>query len=165
MKTRTSLLFVLLAMAATPVLAVTATGSLNVTASVSATCIVGTSTTVAFGAYDPSAGSPKDAEGAVSVTCTDTTGYSVSLDAGAHETSPDDVTTRMMVGGSHGDLLPYQLYQDSGHTTVWGITTDEMGSLTGDGSAQSYTVYGRIPVGQYVQPDSYSDSVVVTVTY
>jgi spore coat protein U-like protein len=58
------------------------------------------------------------------------------------------------------------LYSDSGRTTNWGNTvgTDTV-SGTGTGSAQSLTAYGRIPSQPTPAPATYSDTIVVTLTY
>jgi spore coat protein U-like protein len=49
---------------------------------------------------------------------------------------------------------------------VWGITigTDTV-SATGNGAAQTHTVYGRVPAQTTPAPATYSDTVTVTVTY
>jgi spore coat protein U-like protein len=63
-------------------------------------------------------------------------------------------------------LLHYKLFSDSGHTINWGNTvgTDTV-SKTGSGAAQTLTVYGQVPAGQYVTSGSYSDTITVTLTY
>lgn len=136
----------------------TATTTLLVTATVVAACNVST-TPVAFGAYNPTAGTHLDGTGTVSVTCTNGTSYTVALDGGAQA----DVTTRAMSAGAHG--LNYQLYSDSARTSVWGLTGAGLVAGTGTGSPIDHTVYGRIPSEQNVPPGSYSDTVNVTVTY
>jgi len=163
MKIQSRLLAILLALCAGTTHAA-ATGSLSVTATVSGTCTL-TTTPVAFGAYDPASGTDDTATGAVTVTCTSGTDYTVSLDAGANETTPDDITTRRMKANA-SDYLPYQLYQDAAHNTAWGDTGGAiLGSRTGDGSPQAIDVYGVIVKNQYVAAGSYVDTVVVTVTY
>lgn len=145
-------------------LAATDTDNLNVTATVSATCSVTTTTHVAFGTYDPSSGSPDDdGVGTVTVTCTNGTGYSIALGDGSYYSGG----RRMRSSATTYEYLSYELYQESGRTTLWGDGTHGvvMGSLTGDGSGQAYSVYGRVTAGQYVKADSYADTVVVTVTY
>ena len=64
------------------------------------------------------------------------------------------------------NTLNYTLYSDSGRTAVWGQTigTDTVAG-TGNGSAQSVSVYGRIPGGQAPVPATYSDTITATVTY
>lgn len=164
MKMQFKLLAALLLLGTSAVHAATATGNLSVTATVSGTCTLTTSP-VAFGAYDPASGTDDTATGAVNVTCTNGTTYTVSLDAGANESTSGDITTRRMIANA-GEFLPYQLYQDSGHTTVWGDTIGtNTHAGTGDGTAQAHDVYGVITAGQYVPPGSYTDTVLVTVTY
>lgn len=147
----------------------TTSANLGVSATVSSTCSVTTSP-VAFGDYNPTAGTADTATGTVAVTCTLGSSYSIALDAGANESTAGNANTRRMKANT-SDYLSYGLYLDSGHTTVWGdgangtSISPASGSHTGDGSAQSYDVYGSIPAGQYVAPGTYTDTVVATVTY
>ena len=138
--------------------AATSTNTFSVTASVSITCSI-SGTTLAFGTYT---GAQVDSTSSLSVTCTNTTPYTIGLDAGTNPGAT--VTTRAMQGG--GGTLSYALYSDSGRTANWGNTppTDTVGS-TGTGSAQSFTVYGRLPGGQNPPGGSYTDTITATVTY
>jgi spore coat protein U-like protein len=62
--------------------------------------------------------------------------------------------------------LGYDLYTNAGRSTVWGCTTTNDVDVTSTSSAANVmTVYGRIPAGQDVATGSYSDTVVVTVTF
>jgi spore coat protein U-like protein len=68
--------------------------------------------------------------------------------------------------GPGGATLSYAMYQDSGHTTNWGNTVGtDTKSGTGNGSAQTLTVYGNLAAGQYPAAGSYSDTITATVTY
>lgn len=136
----------------------TATDTLLVTATVSAACVVSTSP-VAFGVYNPTAGTVLDGTGTVSVTCTNGTSYSVALDGGGQA----DVLARAM--SNHPDLLTYQLYSDAARTTVWGTTGGDLVNATGTGVQVDHTVYGRVAASQNVAVGSYTDTVNVTVTY
>ena len=139
--------------------ATTATTTFGVSATVQATCLV-SATALSFGTYT---GVVANATSTVSVTCTNTTTYNVSLNPGT--ASGATVTTRQMTGPS-SSLLNYALYSNSGMTTNWGQTigTDTV-TGTGNGSAQGITVYGQVAAGQYVKPGSYSDTITATVTY
>ncbi len=108
---------------------------------------------------------PLDATSTLSVTCTNTTPYAVALNAGANAGGASNFGARKMKSGSN--LLGYQLYLDSGRSTVWGDGTasSSTSSGTGTGSAQSLTIYGRLPSLANVIPGSYTDTVTVTVTY
>lgn len=150
-----------LACAATydPAAAATATTTFNVTATVQATCTVSASP-LGFGTYQAV---DIPATTTISVTCTNTTPYGVGLDAGTF--SGATVTTRKM-SGPDANGLPYFLYQDSGHSTNWGNTkgTDTVAG-TGNGSAQTLTVYGDLPANEFVKPGSYTDTITATVYY
>jgi spore coat protein U-like protein len=142
--------------------AATTTGSFSVTATVLGVCTVG-ATTLAFGNYTPSNGTPNDAGSTVNVTCNNGSAYTIALDAGA--TAGATVAARAMTSGANS--LSYALYTTAGRTTVWGdgaLSTVTQGG-TGSGAQQNFTVYGRIPVNQYVPAGSYSDTVTVTLTY
>jgi spore coat protein U-like protein len=103
----------------------------------------------------------------VAVTCTNTTPYNVGLDAGT--VTGSSVTSRLMAGtatGNTGTTVGFQLYQDSGHTVVWGNTqgTNTVAG-TGTGSAQSIAVYGQVPAQATPKPDTYQTTVTATVYF
>ena len=137
----------------------TVTTTFTVSATVQATCVI-SATALAFGTYT---GVVNNATSTVSVTCTNTTPYNVSLNPGT--ASGATVTARKMTGPSAA-LLNYSLYSNSGRTTNWGQTigTDTIAG-TGIGSAQTLTVFGQIPASQYVTPGSYADTITASVTY
>jgi len=64
-----------------------------------------------------------------------------------------------------GRFLSYSLFQDVGHTTVWGNTGGTGVANTGTGSQTAITVYGSVAAGQNVPSGNYSDTVVATVTF
>ncbi|MCS5710952.1 spore coat protein U domain-containing protein [Candidatus Berkiella aquae] len=140
--------------------AATNTTTFNVTATVAANCSI-SANTLAFGAYNPLS-APTDSTTDITITCTNGSGYNVGLNAGT--TAGGTVTNRLMANGAN--TLGYGLYQNSGRTINWGDTigTDTV-SGTGNGGAQTLTVYGRIPSAQYVPPGSYSDTITITATF
>lgn len=127
---------------------------------------------LAFGNYDPASLTPKDNTTTINVVGTVTglgilvtLSYSVGLSAGAGSTIAD----RRLTGPSSTPLA-YNLYTNNARTTVWGAGTvtdsySALASLGGTAVPRSYTVYGRIPAGQYVAPGSYGNTITVTVTY
>lgn len=130
------------------------------TATVASNCLI-SAASLAFG----SAGllsSNLDATNSVTVTCTNTTPYNISLSAGSG--SGATVATRKMTSAGH--TVAYSLYRDAGHANVWGNTvgSDTVAS-TGTGSAQTFTIYGRVRPQTTPAPGTYSDTIVVTVTY
>ena len=152
------------AVLATPAagIAATATTTFQVTATVLSVCTVA-ATNLAFGNYDASSGTPNDASSTVTTTCSNTTAYTVALNAGTG--SGATVALRKMTNGAN--TLNYSMYTTAGRTTVWGdgtlSTVTQAG--TGNGAGQALTVFGRVPVGQYVTAGSYTDTVTATVTY
>lgn len=140
----------------TPIHAATATGTIAISATVIATCVVG-SGAIAFGNY---AGSELSGTTALSVTCTNGTGYSVLIDAGS---SGGDTTTRLMTGPGT-DKLQYKVWQDSGHSVNWN-DTDSVVTGTGNGLVQTINVYATVPSSQTIEAGAYTDTLTVTVSY
>jgi spore coat protein U-like protein len=125
-------------------------------------CTVST-TALNFGNH-PNLDSAKTATNAVSVTCTGGTLYDVGLSNGTSgATSP---TARHMTNTAAAQAITYAIYRDGGYSQAWGNTpgTNTV-SATGTGSAQNFTGYGRIPVQATPPSLTYTDTVVVTVTY
>jgi spore coat protein U-like protein len=151
--------FLAAGLAIRPVIAATPTSSFGVTATVQSDCQVSVNA-MAFGTYTATV---VNATTAVSVTCTNTTPYNVGLSAGLAPGAT--VTTRKMTGPGSA-MLSYALVSSLQGGASWGQTvgTDTMAG-TGNGSAQSLTMYGQISAGQYVAPGAYTDTITVTVTY
>ena len=143
---------VMLGLVSAPAQAGIATTTFAINATVQATCSV-TATPLAFGTYIPTAASANTAT--VSVTCTNSTPYTLGLGAGLNGT----VTARAMKSGAV--LLNYGLFTDAAHTNNFAT----LASANGNGSAVVTTVYGQVPSGQYVAPNTYSDTITATVTY
>lgn len=151
---------------------VTATGSLNVTATVVASCSVTLKTNIVFGNVTVVPGTlakTNGNDGAFDVTCDNGTDYAVGVGNGGFHS-----TTRQMAFGAQ--RLPYELYTDPAYTTVF--TDVVVGSgvgasassgnvgFTGTGGTQTYTVYGKIPLGTAKPlPGVYADTVVVDLVY
>jgi len=149
------------ALAASPAFAATATATTAVSATVQSTCLI-TAGSMAFGTYT---GVQADSTATISVTCTNTTPYTIGLNAGLGVTPTATVTTRHMTGPAAANLN-YGLYSDAGRANNWGLTpgTDTVAG-TGNGAAQPLTLYGRVAAAQFVAPGAYTDTVTATVTY
>jgi len=146
--------------------ATTASNTFQVTATIISSCTVSGSTLNFGNAIDALAtATPLDATSTLSVTCTNTTPYTVSLNAGANAGGASNFSARTMKSGTR--TLGYQLYLDTARSSVWGDGTASSATVagTGTGSAQTLNLYGRIPSLANVVPGSYSDTVTVTVTY
>lgn len=163
-----------------PALAGETQSTLSVTATVVQNCLISTHA-VAFGAYDPvvnnaATGAALNATGSVSVTCTrSATGISITLGAGSNASG----STRRMIGGASGAFLAYELYQPAATTpaatcsfpatTIWnaasGTFTPSGVADWGAASPKSFNVCGTVPRGQDAAADSYTDSVIATITF
>ncbi len=104
-----------------------------------------------------------DSSATFDVQCTNTTPYDVRMDAGS--TAGGSVATRRMIGGGAA-TVDYTMFRDAGRTLNWGETdgVDTLGG-TGSGASQTLTVYGRVPIQTTPAPDTYTDTVTVTVSY
>ncbi|MFT4020359.1 MAG: spore coat protein U domain-containing protein [Acinetobacter sp.] len=95
----------------------------------------------------------------ISLTCPVNTSYSIRIDGGVNSQNG----IRRMSNGT--DYINYELYQNAAMTDVWGINTD-ISQGGGNGSVQSYPIYGKIPVqSSKVSSGAYSDTVTVYLTY
>lgn len=143
----------------------TATAAFNVTLALQANCTI-SANPLNFGTNGV-LDTAVSQQTTVAVTCTNTTPYNIGLDAGT--VTGSSITTRLMAGTSAGNTattVSFQLYQDAGHTTVWGNTqgTNTVAG-TGTGAAQSITVYGQVPAQVTPQPDTYQTTITATVYF
>jgi spore coat protein U-like protein len=149
----------------TPAIAAGSFGPVNldVTATVPGSCTATTSG-VAFGDY---VGSQLDAQGSITVNCDLDLPYSIDIDGGAGGGG----TRQMSKLGAPSVKLVYELYQESGRTTVWGGDSYSTGGAVakggqfGLGTGELHNVFGRILAGAGTSPGDYSDTVLVTINY
>jgi len=143
--------------------AATVTNTMPVKITIQNACNVSTTapTTLDFGTQGPLVANV-DSTSTITVTCTNLAPYNVGLDAGLN--GAGNIGARKMINGVA--TVGYQLYSNSARSTVWGITvgTDTLAG-TGNGTAQSLTVYGRVPPQTTPAAGVYTDTVGVTVTY
>jgi spore coat protein U-like protein len=150
--------------------AATATTNLSVTATVNTTCTIAT-TAIAFGVYDPYAGTALNGTGAVTIACTKgTPNITVGLGLGNASVG----TIRQMNDGT-GKYLAYELYKPAAdletaacaYTTVWGTAagTTLVPGTAPSKDARTYKVCGQIAPGQDPTAGSYTDTVVATINF
>jgi spore coat protein U-like protein len=147
----------------------TKTANLSVTATVLKACSIASTSTLAFGDVKAN-DSNIDDEGSITFTCTDTTPYFVSADAGANSSSGQHRMKSTTL--ETPAYLAYDIYSDSGHGTPFPTVAPGVLAGTGDtggvgtGDPVTLKVFGRIPSGFTMPaPDDYLDTVVLTVTY
>src|SRR6266853_1710712 len=141
--------------------AATTTSTFTVRISITATCTINSASTLNFGTQGVLT-TNVDQTSTIQVQCTNTTPYNIGLDAGTGTGAT--MAVRKLTSG--GATVNYSLYSDTGRTTVWGNTIGtDTAAATGNGAAQSYTVYGRVPAQTTPAPGTYNDTITVTVTY
>ena len=110
-------------------------------------------TTAAFGTYNVFNTSPTDTTSTIQTICNSVVSIAVSYTLTLSIGGGSSFSHRTMANGSNN--LVYQLYTNSGRSTVWGDGTG--GSSTVSDSyllsalapvTRSYTAYGRIPASQ-----------------
>lgn len=142
---------------------VSGTFGFSPTATVINSCQVSTSN-INFGSAS-SLGGVLHANGSVSVTCTMSDNYTITLGTGS--TSGATLTDRRMQGPG-GNVAHYELYTSSAYSTIWGDgVSGGTGNVTGVGNAtqQTHTVYGQVQAQTTPALGSYTDAVIVTVNY
>lgn len=141
--------------------AATTTTTFTVQMTITASCVINSASTLNFGSSGVIAANV-DQTSTMQVQCTNSTPYNIGLNAGTGAGAT--VAVRKMTNA--GNTINYSLYTDAGRTTIWGNTigTDTV-AATGNGAAQSYTVYGRVPTQSTPAPAVYNDTITVTVTY
>lgn len=98
--------------------------------------------------------------GSIELTCNTSLAYSVALDDGSN---PQAGQRRVSRGGL--DFVNYELYQDAARSVRWGEGSQSQ-ALTGTGSAQPLTIYGRLLAGQTTPAaGNYLDTVRMTITW
>jgi spore coat protein U-like protein len=136
------------------------TTAFNVNVTLQASCSV-TATPLSFGTVGVLTAAVNSTTN-LSVACTYTTPYTVSLGPG--NAPGATTTTRAMTLGA--SKVNYSLFQNAGMTQNWGnnIGVDTVAG-TGTGAAQSIPVYGQVPAQTTPTIGAYSDTVLVTVNY
>ncbi len=135
----------------------TTTDTFDVLIQIDAFCAITNPTNLDFGT-NTLLNANIDQSSTFDVQCTNTTPFDIGLDQGLNFT-----TTRRMDDGAT-NFVEYALYSDAGYTTAWDDTANLV-SDTGDGTANTFTVYGRVPPQTTPAPGNYQDTVTIEVTY
>lgn len=103
-----------------------------------------------------------DASTNLSVACSPTLPFTIGLGLGTGTGAT--LAARKMTNGA--STVNYSLFRDVGRTQQWGTTigTNTVAG-TGTGNTASVPVYARVPAQGTPNPGTYTDIVVITVTY
>ncbi|TMV00726.1 spore coat U domain-containing protein [Brucella haematophila] len=149
-------------LSSTCVMAQTPTATFNVQITITAACQINSATNMDFGSNGVLS-TNVDATSTITVQCTNLTPYNIGLSAGSGTGAT--VANRLMTGPASA-TVGYSLYTTTARTAVWGNTvgTNTVAG-TGNGAAQAYTVYGRVPVQTTPAAGVYTDTVTATISY
>lgn len=136
--------------------------SFTVQANITGSCSAITPSVLDFGDITNTTGVTNNATGSVQVTCSDTLPYRLAVSYGQGGT----FNNRYMNNGAVH--LNYQLYADAARTQVLGDNLSLPATHitgTGNGSAQTVTIYGQIPAQSTPVTGTYTDTVIATVIW
>jgi len=103
-----------------------------------------------------------DGQTTLAAVCTNGTAYTVGLNGG--QSNASDPAQRRMRQGK--DAVIYGLFLDASRTRPFGdITGSNTFAGTGDGTSQSIPVFGRVPAQPTPPAGTYTDQVIVTLTF
>jgi spore coat protein U-like protein len=148
--------------------ATTATSNFTVSASVISSCTI-SAANLAFGNYDPvvaNATTALNVNSTITVACTKGDAVTIGLNAGLYGSHATGTTRAMSSGGTTPSYLSYDIYQNTGLTTLWGNSGSGLYNYTSTGKAAvALTDYGTVPAGQDQPIASYQDTVTATITF
>lgn len=122
---------------------------------------------VSFGPYNPLSAAGAATSGVVSVSCNQSPAPVVTVQIGPSAVSGGFFPRRMQrAGGS--DTLDYNLYLDSGLSSVWGdgtAGTATQSKRVGKNKPWNLTLYASMPGLQDVPPGTYADSIQISIIF
>ncbi len=144
--------------------ALTASGNLAASLQVAATCQISDGS-LDFGSYEPIATNSVaalDGVGGFSLACTRGATAKIALGNGLYNAHASGTSRAMSAAGYY---LSYELYTDAARSVIWNDANRVNYASLSKNTIKQIAVYGRIPGGQNVPAQSYSDSVTITVSF
>ena len=142
----------------------TITGNVPISTIVTSNCTL-SSASLDFGTYDPisvNLSSPLDGLTTFQVACTKGANVVITMNNGLYSANAQQ-TTRAMSNGT-GGYLSYELYSNSGRSSVWS-NMNPVSYVSTSSTVRTQTVYGRIQAVQNRPAGNYTDTVTVTATF
>lgn len=129
-------------------------------------CIFQTAPSLNFLGYDPSGVNstlPLDQTALLQIGCTRGATTTIGIDNGTH-VGQATIGTRALADGPK--YLGYDLYQDSGRTTLWTNTGAGLYNYVSLSSLPTtISIYGRVFPSQNAPTGIYTDTLVITINY
>lgn len=113
---------------------------------------------VAFGPYDPFQPADLEGVGNIGISCDSSVAVTVSLSPGT-----GSFAARTMTSGS--DQMVYNLFTTAQRISVWGDGSSGSDTVSVTVQSADLPVYGLIPAGQNIPRGTYTDVIIVTLTY
>jgi spore coat protein U-like protein len=142
--------------------------SLQTTMQVAATVVAGChelrANPLVFGPYPQGNATAVDSSTTVRVNCTQGVPFIVS----AEQDSAENIRRMTSSSPNQSGMLEYNLYRSGTFQQIWGSANNGnaiVGVGTGSETPQQLTIYGRILPGQMPPLGSYSDTVIVTLSF
>ncbi len=132
----------------------------NARATVTNNCLISTGN-LAFGTNSVLTGAVRSSA-AMNVQCTGNSAYQVSLSAGGS----GNVAARKMKNAATGETIGYTI-SNSLDGPAWGDGSGGTAVVagTGSGTAQTITMYGKVPAQKTPAPGDYKDTVIATLVF
>jgi spore coat protein U-like protein len=127
-----------------------------------------TSTAVNFGSYNVFSSSPLDSTGTITITCNNPEKKPMPVTIAISSGGSGSFNPRQMRLAGGSDRMNYYLFSDPSKTVIWGDGTGGSSSITSTIDRNpnlTATIYGRVPAKQDLRAGTYSDTLVVTVTW
>lgn len=135
--------------------------SMEVSLHVSANCMV-EAEPMSFGSVTAAQAPATQSASTISVRCTESTPFQVTMDDGSHPGSG----TRRAFDSATGQYAAYEIYADAGQTRRWGTLGTEAVSGTADSSrVVQLAAFGRISPNARVAAGDYRGVVTVAVAF
>ena len=126
------------------------------------------STPVSFSNYDVFSAAPAYSTGTVSVSCNNPNNQAMPVTIAINGGGSGTFNPRQMRAAIGTDSLNYYLFTSAARTVIWGDGTGGTSTATNTVSKSApwnASIYGSLPQRQNVTAGSYSDTLVVTVTW
>ena len=122
--------------------------------------------TMNFGEYDPVSKNATIALTGVTsfqIACTKGASASISLSSGGNASHATGSSRAMSAGGATG-YMSYELYTNTGYSTVWNAS-NVIQYVATSRQTNTISVYGKIPPGQDVGAGYYTDTVSIVANF
>lgn len=116
-------------------------------------------TNISFGNYDVFNPAPVSSTGRITVSCNRTSSYTITASTG----NSGNFLLRQMSFGSY--RLAYNLYINNTYSTVWGNGNTGTAAIVNTAVSGTHTIFGQLPARQNVASGTYSDTLIVILSF